>query len=277
MPFSLSTEQLNRCLQVSQGAASETDLLALAEGCLLATSSRPPGDADPMSAPPPSRKRLRGLCHAFQELQVDPACWAPHPPRTNGSAGLFHQRDFVYLLRNLRRQIDRAAALGAPFDEATPFSADMLLSALRRNFGGVSDAAFSALAGRFLRDCDLGDLGREAPTLQTVATLRESLADAVEPGDDPNTAAFRHILLLDPTDVEVSIAVLFELGLMERASTTVVALSDFTADSSDLLRSQAVASIKSAAELGHTVLLTNPGVIASSIFGECVHQTRVYR
>ena len=273
VPFSSSTVQLNRCLQVSQGAASETDLLALAEGCLLATGSRPPTDADLVSAPPPSRKRLRGLCHAFQELQVDPACWAPHPPRTNGSAGLFHQRDFVYLLRNLRRQMDRAAALGAPFDEAIPFSADMLLSALRRNFGGVSDAAFAALAGRFLRDCDLEG---EAPTLQTVATLRESLADAVEPGDDPNTAAFRHILLLDPTDVEVSIAVLFELGLMERVSTTVVALSDFTADSSDLLRSQAVASIKSAAELGHTVLLTNPGVIASSIFGECVHEARVY-
>lgn len=264
----MDAAKLNRCLQVSQSAASETDLLALAEGCLFATDNRLLTSA--AATPPPSRDRLRGLCRAFQDVQRARACWAPHPPRSSGSAGLFHQRDFVYLLRNLRRQMDRAAANGVAYNDAVPFTAEMLLSALRRNFGGISEEAFALTAGLFLRGCGFGDFAASRPEalqLQTVATLRESLSDAVEEGDDPNTSAFRHILLLDPTDVEVSVGVLFELGLLpDRASTCVVTLSEYAADSSDLQRSQAVASIKAAAELGQTVLLTNPGLIASSIF-----------
>jgi len=95
----MDAAKLNRCLQVAQGAASETDLLALAEGCLLATEQKTVDDAAAAAAPPSSRERLRGLCRAFQEIPDNPACWAWRPPRSNGSAGLFHQRDFVYLLR----------------------------------------------------------------------------------------------------------------------------------------------------------------------------------
>ena len=98
---------LPRSAQVTQGSASETDLLALAEGCLL-TAAHHAAAADSLAAmrdevnpteevAPPSRHRLRGLCRAFQELQGDGRYWAPHAPRENGSAGLFHQRDFVYL------------------------------------------------------------------------------------------------------------------------------------------------------------------------------------
>lgn len=106
--------------QVTQGSASETDLLALAEGCLLTAAhhaaaaegleaaqrrAAAAGGVDALAAmrdeaasvAPPSRHRLLGLCRAFQELQGDGRYWAPHAPRENGSAGLFHQRDFVYL------------------------------------------------------------------------------------------------------------------------------------------------------------------------------------
>ena len=58
----------------------------------------------------------------------------------------------------------------------------------------------------------------------------------------------------------------FELGLLDRAKTDVITLSDYADDTSDLQRSQAVASIKAAAEQGRTVLLTNAAPIASSIF-----------
>ena len=37
--------------------------------------------------------------------------------------------------------------------------------------------------------------------------LRDSIADTVDAGTDPNTAAFRHSLLRDPTDVEVAVGV----------------------------------------------------------------------
>ena len=117
--------------QVTQGSASETDLLALAEGCLLtaahhaaASDSATAGamrdeakDDDDESAAPPSRHRLRGLCRAFQELQRDGRYWAPHAPRENGAAGLFHQRDFVYLcvLGGRMGSVGRSGIPVAPF------------------------------------------------------------------------------------------------------------------------------------------------------------------
>jgi hypothetical protein len=117
------------------------------------------------------------------------------------------QRDFVYLLRNLRRSIARAVEKGARWDEDMPFTAEALIAALRRNFGGVSEEAFSRLATRFLSGCGFTESASKhgSLTLNTIATLRESLADTVDDGSDPNTAAFRHVLLLDPTDVEVAV------------------------------------------------------------------------
>jgi hypothetical protein len=204
----MDAAKLNRCLQVTQGAASETDLLALAEGCLLASRFvEAADDAEPIV--PPSRERLRGLCRAFQDIQADKQYWEPHPPRTNGSAGLFHQRDFVYLLRNLRRSINRSFEDGAArlLNEDVPFSAEVLLTALRRNFGGVSEESFARLSARFLRGCGFNDLAARPHllTLDSISTLRDSLTDSVEQSADPNTAAFRHVLLLDPTDVEVAV------------------------------------------------------------------------
>ena len=90
-----------------------------------------------------------------------------------------------------------------------PRPLQMLLSALRRNFGGVSETAFGLLTTRFLVECGFGAelragaVGSQA--LNTVATLRESLSDSLSDEDDPNTAPYRHVLLLDPTDVEVTV------------------------------------------------------------------------
>lgn len=159
------------------------------------------------------------------------------------------------------------------------------MSALRRIFGGVSEASFALLTTRFLTECGFEDelssgaVGSLA--LNTVATLRQSLGDTLSDEDDPNTAPYRHVLLLDPTDVEVTVGMVsfskgsiawdntsrvsrrsqvFELGLLDRAKTDVITLSDYADDTSDLQRSQAVASIKAAAEQGRTVLLTKCGI-----------------
>jgi hypothetical protein len=59
---------------------------------------------------------------------------------------------------------------------------------------------------------------------------------------------------------------LYNLGLLKRDKTTEVVLSDFSGDTSERSLSAAVAKIKHAAHAGHTVLLTNPSPIASSIF-----------
>lgn len=215
---------------------------------------------------PPRSPRVVGLCQAFKDVQADPACWSPHPLRGAGAGGLFHQRDWVYLCRFLRRQIDRATDAKAPFDPETPFTPTMLLAGLRRNLGGVSESAFHRLAAIFMNRCGFAAADGRLSSLETVSTLRESLADNLDVEDDPNTAAFRHILLLDPTDVEASTDMLFDLGLVSRGAAVLVSLSDFQSDESDLARSAAVAKIKFAAEEGRIVLLTNAAPIASAIF-----------
>jgi hypothetical protein len=95
----------------------------------------------------------------------------------------------------------------APFDPEAPFDHKMLLEGLRRNFGGVSEDAFGLLAQRFLGGCGFSAeaAAHTLPTLNTLETLRESLSDHMDAGDDPNTAGYRHVLLLDPTDVEASV------------------------------------------------------------------------
>ena len=144
-----------------------------------------------------------------------------------------HVSYFLSSLRNLRREIDRAIEKGANVDPMCPFSSkvcplvtaftlqaqeqwhpssfylQMLMTSLRRNFGGVSEAAFGQLTTRFLDDCGFeaerksGAVGSQA--LDTVSTLYQSLNDKLDADDDPNTAAYRHVLLLDPTDVEVTV------------------------------------------------------------------------
>lgn len=278
----LDAAKLNRTLQVTQEAASEADLLALAEGCLLAPAAAGPSSSRQRIAALaaasgigalPSRPCIQGLCAAFKKIQDDPTYWELVDEGGISRGGQqqlqqpFHQRDFVYLLRYLRREMDRAVAAGALVHPELPFSAKQLLAGLRRNFGGLSEVAFVRVANAFIEAC--GFLSHERPascSRDTLTTLRESLADAVGPAEDPSTSPFRHVLLLDPTDAEVSVDLLFELRLLNPAATTLVALADFAEDAHELRRSEAVASIKAAAEAGHTVLLTHAAPIASSLY-----------
>lgn len=263
---------------MTQEAASEADLLALAEGCLLAPASTGPPSSGQQSiaalaaasglGAQPSRPCIQGLCAAFKKVQGNPIFWELLE-NSDGERQQqpFHQRDFVYLLRYLRREIDRGVAAGALVHPELPFSAAQLVAGLRRNFGGLSEAAFTRVANTFVGAC--GFLPHECPSScsrDTLKTLRESLADTVDPGEDPSTVPFRHVLLLDPTDAEASVDLLFELRLLDPASTTLVALADFYEDAHELRRSEAVASIKAAAEAGHTVLLTHAAPIASSLY-----------
>ncbi len=72
----LDAAKLNRCLQVSQSAASEADLYSLAEGCLLSdenmkTAKKVLGAGLHVQ---PQLPRLVGLCKAFHDVQVRMDC-----------------------------------------------------------------------------------------------------------------------------------------------------------------------------------------------------------
>ena len=64
----------------------------------------------------------------------------------------------------------------------------------------------------------------------SVDALRESLADALAQDEPANQAAFRYTLLLDPTDSQLSVQLLFDLGLVDPAKAVVRTVSDFSSD-----------------------------------------------
>eukprot|EP00727_Mastigamoeba_balamuthi_P001008 m51a1_g10904 hypothetical protein (3154) ;mRNA; f:41450-54937 len=87
--------------------------------------------------------------------------------------------------------------------------------------------------------------------------LRESLSERVEEGEDPNTVPFRYAMLLDPTDSEASVSLLFDLRLLDRGAVTVVHAGAFANDNGAGARGEAILGIKKAMASGHTVVLVN--------------------
>lgn len=96
--------------------------------------------------------------------------------------------------------------------------------------------------------------------------LKESLAEKIEDESDPNTAPFRYILVLDPTDNEVALSLLFDRHLCSATETDVCHVADFPEDASELARSNVVLQVKNAMATGRTVILVNAMPISTSFY-----------
>jgi hypothetical protein len=73
-------------------------------------------------------------------------------------------------------------------------------------------------------------------------------------------------MLIDPTDNETAVGLLFSHNLCDSATTEICYVGDFVDDANDLVRSEAVLKVKTAMELGHTVILVNSGPIHSCFY-----------
>jgi hypothetical protein len=176
------------------------------------------------------------------------------------------QRDFVYLCRNLRHQLD--CAPGATLSPV------VLLKALRRNYNGIAPANFKKLAACFLKECDMvaATRGGEGESLldracdgTTLLSTKEALEDSDE-GADPNNSHFRHLLLLDRTESNSAVSLLFDHNLLRREQTEVISMSDFSLDDNDVKRSETAARIKSAVEHGKIIVLVNCSRVFSALY-----------
>lgn len=68
-------------------------------------------------------------------------------------------------------------------------------------------------------------------------------------------------MVIDPTDNETSISLLFSLGICERRNTHICAVADFPDDKVDLVQCSVILQIKQAMEKGSTVILVNSSTI----------------
>ncbi|RYE84998.1 MAG: ATP-binding protein, partial [Methanosarcinales archaeon] len=291
----LDAAKTNRGIQVLQSAPTTADLKALACGCLLTTrhkdapgvSSADGGAGASVDAHTagnvshrPSEALLRqidGLCSSF--LEVPAHC------DLGGRPNAFQLRDFIFFLRHLRRSLRLRASGDAPDAEAArialaqnsfEISGDLLLSALRRNFNAISPERFNALASLFLTNCGIdpstcGDRyarpqgGLLCPP-EVLTSLREALSDTLEEGEDMNQCPYRHVMLIDKTDTESSLALLFDLGLLAERDVEFCHLAGFEEDGMERQSSELAARVKRAVEQGRTIILSNAQPVYSAFY-----------
>ena len=175
----------------------------------------------------------------------------------------FHSRDFVYMCRMLRRLIQTSMPSNALFD------ADMLLSVLRRHFQPLDSTDFPAIARHFLKCCNLldqSDTGTIDLSARVVESLRLSVEDSLDEHANPTEAHCRYTLVIDPTDSEASIDLLFAMKFLDAAQTKVVELSDFPDDSTTTQRTAVLAQIKKVIETGGCLLLKNSAPLQSALY-----------
>ena len=274
----LDAAKTNRTALLQQTAPADNDLYQLVKTCVYSHSEG--------AIPDKKARVIRALAAGYRALM--------HAQRRSGNEvtgvrDFFHLRDFVYFLRYLGR-CERKSE-GSIEDITT------VVHGLRRNFGGVDEKRFLRVARIFIDELqreiplyDRSGLYKAVEDFGVTQALQESLAETIEDPSDPNTAPYRYVLVIDPSDTEVGTSLLFKGNVCDREKTDVVHVANFGNafededgdDSSNINggmsaaekerkerdKEDAIVQVKSAMEDddGHTVMLVNPLEISSSFY-----------
>lgn len=92
------------------------------------------------------------------------------------------------------------------------------------------------------------------------------MSETLERGENPNTSPMRHVLIIDHTQNEASVDLLFSHGLCDSADTVLCRVGDFPCDACDAVRNEIVLRVKNAMERGQTVVLVNSGPVQSCFY-----------
>ena len=123
---------------------------------------------------------------------------------------LFRLRDYILFLRFLREHGESS------------INSAVLLNALERNFNGIDKEVFRHLVQYWfkkvndvLRNSNKQELPmpKENDFKSNIELIRENLDYRLLPKKDPNTAAYRFILLIDPTDNETAVSLVYSTKL----------------------------------------------------------------
>ena len=186
---------MNRALQVFQRSTmSANDLKKLTSGTL--------GNMD--------NKLKSMLTNAFVASYVMTLKEEEFRDSSRKDYSLFQLRDYILFLRFLREH------------EGSSINSAILLNALERNFNGIDKDVFRHLVQFWfkkvndaLRRANKQELPmpKENDFKSNIELLRENLDYRLLPKKDPNTAAYRFILVIDPTDNETAVSLLYSTKL----------------------------------------------------------------
>jgi hypothetical protein len=252
---SFDAANANRMICIYRSRPSEADQKILAHGCLgLNTNKEKPMIDDRIEA------IVHGLCQGYRQVLMSPDIPA-----------IFHDRDFIYMLRELRFQLTtNSTNQDTSIDGITPHG---LLRALEDNFNGINNEKFEKLVQIFFvavqEKCPDFILPLKAQDQVIYRNVPTILRDSMKLDPTRRRLYGRYKLIIDESEDESAVHLLFQSGLLssDPKRTTVFRMSDFTEDINNELRNTEVLSnIKLCMETGKTILMVNTERIYGSLY-----------
>jgi len=228
----LDAAKTNRAVSVFRPKASKDDLETLAKGCLY---------PNPVNAPVEAQENLRTVIkfsNAYHTLLRD----------SRHLSAFFGLRDFIHFINYLRRKCTQIV------------HAQDVMMALERNFNGTSED-FHKICQVFLEQVDSHPAKVKQRNILQILTA--SIKDY--PSNSSGMREARYMLIIDPSEDNSAIHLLFTFGDLDWKNTRVYVCSSFPGDS-DLQNINTIAGVKHSAIQGHTILMSQTDSIHESFY-----------
>ena len=232
----LDAAKTNRAISLFRPEASKEDLEMLAKGCLCLNPEKPPPE-------------LKGyidtvvkFCQPYSKCMRDPTF-----------SSFFGLRDFIHFVNYFRRKRDEGKA----------FSTQLVMQALERNFSGVE--SFESNCTMLLRTTNMQPKDVLRYKRNILEVLQDSMLDKPQAVKDLSENEVRFKLIIDPSEDDSLLRLLFTVHAMDRKKTHLFVCSDFPGDS-EVQKINTIAAIRHSAIQGHTVILSQTDDIHESFY-----------
>ena len=228
----LDAAKTNRAVSLFRPEASDEDLRTLAMGCMCMEEET---------------ALVKNLCSSYSNLMKK---------KEKGFSSFFGLRDFIQFLSYInKKKLEK---------KIIPHS-QVVMQALERNFNGYDE--FDKICKIFLHAFDKTikcqeDLPRQRHILDV---LQESMKDCPSSSRDLVENQARYKLIIDPSEDESVVRLLFSFGILVRKKTRVFVCSDFPGDG-QLQKINTTAAIRHSAMEGHTVVMSQTDDIHESFY-----------
>ena len=226
----LDAAKTNRAVSLFRPEASDEDLETLAKGCFCSNPNKPHELKEDL-------KSIVKFCKPYSTLMGQK--WF---------AQFFGLRDFIQFVIYLHRRYDPKSSIGP----------QLVLQALERNFNGCEN--FDKICSEFLKE-HLSEVNRRG----ILDILQASLLDQPQEKEDLGENEVRYKLIIDPSEDDSLVRLLFTFGILKRDNTRIFVCSNFPADS-HLQKINTIAAIRHSAMKGHTVVMSQTDDIHESFY-----------
>ena len=227
----LDAAKTNRAISLFRPEAWNEDLETLAKGCFSSDSDNSPFELKD------DLKMIVSFCKPYSLLMQDTSTSFGH---------FFGLRDFIHFISFLRRKKDAKL----------PLNEQLVMQALERNFNGTE--SFKKICEMFL-----GKSCHKVECRGVLDILNASLRDHPQHHSSENEVRYK--LIIDPSDDDSLIRLLFTFGILKREKTRIFMCSNFPADG-QLQQINTIAAIRHSAIEGHTVVMSQTDDIQESFY-----------